>query len=269
MKAKTCFVQAVLIGTLAGLVGCTGATPSVTSAASGQIDQGATAQRSLLATTGEEAAFEQMIAQLPKSLTAEQAKNVLIQIDPKSVQEEDAPTYSVQQLRGRSWHGGGWRGHGGFRGHRGFGGRGFYGGFGRGFGSIYGGFGYYPNGAYNFPYYNYAGSYYPFFNRGYFPYMYGSGLNYSPSLYVNPLSTYINPISSLASPLLNSNYLTATSGYQWPGVQNMLSQPQMIQPETSTQPQVIVNQKVDNDDTDDDNDQANAQPQPVAPQTTP
>ncbi|MFN3430375.1 MAG: hypothetical protein ACK46X_10515 [Candidatus Sericytochromatia bacterium] len=103
--------------------------------------------------------FDQIAANLPETLTVEQANRMLVSIDPSAVSTQG--NYSIQQ------------------GRYGFG-RGFYGGF----GGRYGGYRYYGHRGYYFPYaysgglyrrYNYN-NHYPFFynyGRSYYPYYYG------------------------------------------------------------------------------------------------
>lgn len=162
--------RAIALGLMAGLVGCA-VTPTLSPVKSPQAP-GEKAQRQVLAVDDQPVQSledaKKLFAQLPQRLTPEQAKTMLVQIDPSKVEDVKDGKYQVQ------WRGGwgGWRGGYGGYGWRGLGWRGAYG-YGLGYGLGYGAFSYYPYGGYLYPYSYYGGYYSPFSYGGYYPYLYG------------------------------------------------------------------------------------------------
>lgn len=169
MKANQLVQRAVLFGTLVGLTGCAGAGPVATAP-----EQQAQPDRQVLAlgepvTELEQA--KQLISQLPQRISEQDAKTMLVQIDPSQIQQKEPSTYEVQRWRGRGYGGYGWRGYG----WRGLGGYGL------------GAFSYLPYGGYYFPY-TYASGYYT-------PYTYSLTTPYAATAY-----PYLYPYSGVYRP---------------------------------------------------------------------
>lgn len=161
MSAKRIWAAALSIGLIGTAIGCSQATPTTPG-------QAVSGDRQVLsvddpAYLGDKAAFEQVRAQLPQRISAEDAKTMLVQIDPSEVTatESDKPTYGVQQ----------------------------WGLWGRGFSPYwrYRSYSYLPYRNYYFPYTLRAGAYYPYtysrFGALYNPYFYRYRGLYSPYFY--------------------------------------------------------------------------------------
>ena len=247
MKLTSWATRTLIFGAVAGMVGCAGTSPVTTTPDTNVVPQNGDRQVLSTAESGIDAAsFEQMFNDLPKFISEEDAKTMLVEIDPSEIQSSG--NYSVQ-YRGR----GGARAFGGRGGtwNRGdIGGRGFYRGYGRG--GAYGRFRYYNRGGYAFPYYYGLGGYYPYAYGGYYPYLYGGlgyGGLYNPYYYYNPYFT-----SSFYSPLWASSYLSSL--YSWPGMPGMGAVGQGIQQGVAQGVQQRVAERIEakSDDKDDDKD---------------
>lgn len=106
--------------------------------------------------------FEQIQAELPETLTAAQAAQMLVKIDATQVSQGEA-NFSLQQY-GRNFYFG----------------RGYYGNYNYGFANCL----YYPYRSYYFPYYNYGGIYRRYnYNNGYYPFYYGYRNSFYPYYY--------------------------------------------------------------------------------------
>lgn len=160
MSAKRFWAGALSIGLLGTALGCAQGMPTTTTDRPGD--------RQVLSINdpgylGDQAAFEQVRAQLPQRISEADAKGMLVQIDPSKVVEQGDKSYSVQRYRFFS--------RGFFPYYRGL------------YSSLY----YYPFGNYYFPYTYRAGAYYPYSYRGlsslYYPYFYRYRGLYSPYYY--------------------------------------------------------------------------------------
>lgn len=160
MTGKRFWAGALSIGLLGAAIGCAQSTPTTPGEQA--------PERQVLsvddpAYLGDKASFEQVRAQLPERISAEDAKTMLVEIDPSKVQagESDKPSYGVQQWR--YWY--------------------------RGFSPYwrYRSYAYYPYRSFYFPYYYNAGYYYPYTYSAlgslYSPYFYRYGGLYSPFYY--------------------------------------------------------------------------------------
>lgn len=172
MKMNSMVQRALVVGTIAGLVGCAGAGPLTTTPANQAPGVQPDRQVQSLA-EGTDPAFEQTLAALPQRISEADAQRLLIEIDPNQIKNG---SYSV--LR----HGGGRSGS--FSSRRGH--YGGYGGYGRGFR-------YYNYGGSLFPYFSYGSYYYPYAYSGIYPYLTGLGGIYNPYTYYNPFFRRINP----------------------------------------------------------------------------
>jgi hypothetical protein len=191
----------LIVGTIAGLVGCAGLSPSTTTptsqlkAPTGQVlpPPAAEEDRHVQADLDQldEATFESMIAQLPKSISLADAQRLLVKVDPSKVASGNV--YSVQARGG---------GHGGHGGHMG-GHHSFSHGHGHGHfhhhhrfnDFFFNDFSFFPFYNYYFPYYACGAAYYPYLYGGYAagcPGAYGSYGAY-PFLYGNPYSSLLSP----------------------------------------------------------------------------
>jgi hypothetical protein len=169
MKSTIRYGVPLVAGAVLLAFGCTTQTPTATSGP-------APAQRSL--TSVEESADqplteEQAKAVLPARLSVEDAKRLLVQIDPSKLGKPDDKTYSLQARGGHFGHHGFHHFHHFNRFNNFFG----FSSFGLGWpwwGSswLYGwpGYGFYGLGDYYYPYSYYGGYYYPY---SYSPYLYG------------------------------------------------------------------------------------------------
>lgn len=115
---------------------------------------------------GNPMSFDQISAQLPDTLTPEQAAKVLVNIPQNAVSTQNPASFKVQGL-GYGY------GYGSY----------FYRGFYGGFGNYFGGCLYYPYGSYYFPYNFYGGLYHRYYYGGYSPFFYGYGGCYFPYYY--------------------------------------------------------------------------------------
>jgi hypothetical protein len=151
-------ISALVLASLTGLAGCAGSAPVATSP-EGHAPQAQIGDRHVMSIENP-MTFDQLVAAIPKRLTAEEAKQQLVQIDPSKVVEQTNSSFSVQQIY-----------------------RPFYSGFYPFYHSAYSSFYYYPYRNYYIPYYSY-GSYY-------YPYTYGyNSLYYYPYSYLSAYSTY-------------------------------------------------------------------------------
>lgn len=160
MSTKRLWAGVLSIGLLGAAIGCSQGMPTST-------DKAPAPDRQVLsvddpAFLGDKATFEQLRKELPQRISEEDAKNLLVRIDPSQVKEDK--TYSVQ-LWGRYW---------------GYGFSPFYRGL---YSSLY----YYPYRSYYFPYSYYGGAYYPYsslyYGASYYPYFYRYRSLYSPYYY--------------------------------------------------------------------------------------
>lgn len=244
MKLTSWATRTLILGAVAGMVGCAGTSPVTTTPDTNVLPQNGDRQ---VLSAGEAqfdaASFEQMFNDLPKFISEEDAKSMLVEIDPSKIQTESG-NYSVLQRRGGTWNRGDRGGHG-FRSS----GRGFHRSFGRG--GSFSRFRFFNRGGFAFPYYYGLGGYYPYSFGGYYPYLYGGlgyGGLYSPYSYYNPYFT-----SSYYSPLWASSYLSSL--YSWPGLpgaSSVMQGGQAAQPAQQAAPATAQSTTTEDEDDDDD-----------------
>lgn len=171
MKNTQGWTRALALTTIVGLVGCASGMPTSTA------PQQQAGQRQVLSLE-DQANFKQVMAALPQRLSAEQAKTLLVQIDPAKV--VGSGSYGLQDVNDNRDR---WRSqstptpmpsdH-----HR----------------DRSRSYSYYRYGNYNVPYYSYGSSYYPYTyavgSQYYSPYYYNYGSTYYPYTYA---STYTYP----------------------------------------------------------------------------